>query len=230
MSLDEAGSSLIRHHVTFDTDHDFRTVRLSSADQLSDSFGLRHLVFREGIGSYRENIEHPELEYDVHDAHSVHFGTYDQRGDLVATARLVPAKPHPLPILDRCTIQDRYQHIFSDPAQVWEVSRLCRIGPSGHILLGAESGDTRRSLLISASMYMALFQGARSAGASYLVAIMKPSLARLLRLIPVNWIPIGPDVQFFGLRKPYAASVLGISGELQLHNPTLYRELERTGH
>lgn len=199
----------------FDRDTSFRTVRLNSPDQLGASFGLRHVVFREGIGSFTENIQHPELEYDVHDAHSIHFGTYDRHDNLVATARLVPAKPHPLPILNRCTIHDRYRHVFSDAGRVWEVSRLCRIQTCGSTPL-KEGGDSRRSLLISASLYMALFQGAQSAGASYLVAI-----------IPVNWIPVGPDIQFFGLRKPYAASVLGISGDLQLHNPRLYQEIAR---
>lgn len=211
--------------ITPDNRSRFTTVRLQSRTNLEDSFGLRHSVFRDKLGFFRDKIENPALEYDDYDAQAVHFGTYDRDETLVATARLIRAEPLQLPILGRCDIHYRYRHVFAAPERVWEISRLCRVGARGDSFTVEGKGRSRDDLLIGIEMYKALFLYARQRGADYLVAAMERPLARLLKAIPVNWVQIGPSTDYYGAVQPYACSVLAISGDIQLNNPGLYSEL-----
>jgi N-acyl-L-homoserine lactone synthetase len=193
----------------------YTTRQLVSHEMIGKVLELRHSVFCEKLGIIEARDQRESLEYDEYDAHATHFGTYDHGGRLVATVRMIRGGLLPLPIERLFKPEERYSHIFAEPERVWEVSRLCRIDGSDN--------DT----LLSAYVYKAAFLYARTRGADYLVAAMRRALPRLHKAIPINWVQIGPPAEHFGIRYPYACSMLTVSGDIQLHNPVLYSQLAR---
>ena len=68
----------------------FSTRRVQTSEELRAVFGLRYQVYCEERGFLPAERYPNRLESDEYDLHAAHFATFDQDGQVVAAARLVP--------------------------------------------------------------------------------------------------------------------------------------------
>lgn len=57
------------------------------------------------------------------------------------------------------------------------------------------------------SLFHGILAASREIGLTHWCALMEPSLTRLLAATGVNFVPFGPSVEAFGLRRPYVARI-----------------------
>lgn len=135
------------------------------------------------------------LEYDEFDARSRHVALWNRdNGELVGTVRMVmpntESMAHDFPMLHVC---DR-EYLDTLPLRsTVEISRFA-------------ISKTRRSSTSSALSRLGLVQGlvklSGELGMTHWCAVMEPSLLRLLRMTSINFVSVGPLVEYHGLRQP----------------------------
>ena len=60
---------------------------------------------------------------------------------------------------------------------------------------------------MTVGLFAAIVRMTRANDITHWYAVMEPALLRLLRLFGVRFVPIGPDVDYHGLRRPCLAEV-----------------------
>ncbi len=165
------------------------------------------------------------LERDAFDTRSDHYLIRHRRTGLyAATVRLVLPDPDdpqaPYPIEGHC----RLDTPVSDPGircHLAEISRFAvskdfkkRRGESGTLAgIGEQTKvyfeeDERRILPhITVGLFAAIVRMTRAHDITHWYGVMEPALLRLLRLFGIRFVPIGPDVDYHGLRRPCLAEV-----------------------
>ena len=184
--------------------------------------GFEH---QEDCESVIEDGQKVYLERDVFDSRSEHYLVRHHRTGLyAATVRLVLPDPKDpgasYPIEGHCQLEDP----VTDPnirRHLAEISRfavskefkkrrgergtLAGIGEQTHIYFGE---DERRILPhMTVGLFAAIVRMTRANDITHWYAVMEPALLRLLRLFGVRFVPIGPDVDYHGLRRPCLAEV-----------------------
>jgi N-acyl-L-homoserine lactone synthetase len=153
-------------------------------------------------------------EYDDFARHVV--VRWRHTGDVVGTVRLVlpkdPAGGDDYPI----------QHVC-DPALL----RGLPLATSGEVSRFALGKQMRGSSPSSSSLLrLALIQGAvrlsSEAGHTHWLAVMEPTLLRLLRATGIHFEPLGPLVDYHGLRQPAVAELVPTLARLAKEQPVLW--------
>lgn len=183
------------------------------------------------------------LESDEYDDCAIHFAAYTLNDDIIGTVRLV--QPHPgqeYPFESHCVPYPD----FVAPAResVAEVSRLVvkktyrrRRGDSmegisqdfvekGSIRTIKPNSSVRRdkrgnSPLLLLGMYREMYRYSRQNGIRYWYAAMERSLARSLEKMGFKFVPIGPQVDYYGPVTPHIADLDELIGRLQRENKFL---------
>jgi N-acyl-L-homoserine lactone synthetase len=137
-------------------------------------------------------------ESDEHDLHSIHFAAATDRGEVVATLRLVLDSPlgFPLERHEPGLLDDRPH---GERARTGEVSRL--------IIAPRYRPATIREPLILFGLFRHLYEESWRLGLVYLVAAMEGNLARLLRRLGFPFAPLGKPISYFGKVTLYGAAL-----------------------
>jgi N-acyl-L-homoserine lactone synthetase len=135
------------------------------------------------------------LEFDEFDKNSRHVALRNRHsGELVGTVRMVMpvsgGTEHRFPMLQVC--EPAHLDLLPVTSTV-EISRFAisksRRGPSA-------------SALLRLGLVQGLVRLSGELGLTHWCAVMEPSLLRLLRMTSINFVPVGPLVEYHGLRQP----------------------------
>jgi N-acyl-L-homoserine lactone synthetase len=135
-------------------------------------------------------------ESDEYDPHAIHFAAATDRGEVVATLRLVLDSPLRFP-LERHAAGLLDHRPRAERPRTGEVSRL--------IIAERYRAATIREPLILFGLFRHLYEEAWRMGLDYLVAAMEGRLARLLRRLGFPFVPLGEPISYFGEVTPYGA-------------------------
>ncbi len=135
-------------------------------------------------------------ESDEYDVHAIHFAAANERGELVATLRLVLDSPMGFP-LERHASALLAGRPRSERPRTGEVSRL--------IIAPRYRTATIREPLILFGLFRHLYEESWRLGLDYLVAAMEGGLARLLRRLGFPFVALGEPISYFGEVTPYGA-------------------------
>lgn len=184
-----------------------------------------------------------ELEMDEYDDCSIHFAAYTLSNDIVGTVRLVqPAPGQVYPFETHCAAFPEFTYPARENAA--EISRLVvkkthrrRRGDSMEGISAdfMEKGSTKsiqprptvrrdkrgNSPLLLLGMYRELYRYSRQNGIRYWYAAMERSLARSLEKMGFKFVPIGPQVDYYGPVTPFVADLDELIGRLQNENKFL---------
>jgi len=135
-------------------------------------------------------------ESDEYDLHAIHFAAATERGEVVATLRLVLASPLGFPL-------ERHAPGLLDGRPPGERSRTGEV--SRLIIAPRYRTATIREPLILFGLFRHLYEEAWRLGLDYLVAAMEGKLARLLRRLGFPFVPLGDPISYYGEVTPYGA-------------------------
>ena len=192
---------------------------------LREAYQLRHQVYcvERGFEEGQDGIERDE--YDDFARHAV--VRWRQTGEVVGTVRLIlpqtPVRGDEFPIYRLC-----------DPG-LFEGLPLATMGEASRFALAKQ--NTRQVRSISPASFsllrLALIQGAvrlsAEAGHTHWLAVMEPTLLRLLRATGVYFEPLGPRVEYHGLRQPAVAELVPMLSRLAEEQPVVWDFLTQGG-
>lgn len=222
-------------------------VRQASTPALADeAFRLRYQVYC--IENPFENAaEHVDgLERDEFDAHSEHtLLIHRLTGQTVGAVRLVLPRPG---ALDRSF---PIQQVCSDPL-LWdpeafpletmgELSRFALskevrrrstdgfYGVSVRAAAPSEAGERRSAPPLRLGLMQGIVRMSAEVGLTHWCAVMEPSLLRILRSTAIHFEPIGPLVNFHGVRQPCYGDIRMILTRLRRAQPEVWDLLTEGG-
>ena len=190
---------------------------VSTPDLLRQAYQLRYQVYcvERGFLAGQNGIECDE--YDAFARHAV--VRWRQTNAVVGTVQLVlpkiPPEEHDFPIQRIC--DDALLRRFPRATR-GEVSRFALTKVLPKQVQGVSSAF---SLL-----RLALIQGAirlsAEAGHTHWLAVMEPTLLRLLRVTGLHFEPLGPLVEHHGLRQPAVAELVPTLTRLAIERPVVW--------
>jgi N-acyl amino acid synthase of PEP-CTERM/exosortase system len=237
--------------VRFFDDH-FEIVSADTPELIQEAYRLRFNFLSEELREPGyEAWRFPDgLEIDAFDEHSVQcLVRYKPTSVWAGSVRLVLAKPGaleaPLPVeiaAGSRLSSDRINGL--DRAHLAEISRLILSEPfrHRHEQASADSLDSndgsqphtsildRRHVqlpllgLLAATIHLTV-----SNDVSEWLAAMEPSLARLLKTLGIEFIPIGPEISYHGTRRPYFGNVQQVMKTLRRRKPRIWEILSDGG-
>lgn len=206
---------------------------------------LRFEVYCKECKYLEENEFDDGREVDEYEGRSIHVAAHSLGGELVGTVRLILAKEgERYPFEDHCAVFPDF--VFPPREECGEVSRLIvkksfrrRPGDSlqgvskefqekGHagVIAPAEKpkGDKKRgspSPQIMLGMYRELFRYSRKNGINYWYAAMEKGLAGLLDRMGFHFVPVGPEMDYYGPVTSYIGDLRLLSTDLRKANSFL---------
>jgi len=200
---------------------------------MKEIFRLRYQVYCLECG-FESPEDHPEkMELDEYDEYSCHFcATVEGTGEVIGTARIILPSPIGFPIERHCQFDSDRPQI--NPAYIGEISRLAiskdfrrrEIDKMLYSQKDVNLSEVRSVYLerrrfesfIVAGLYQCIYHESRNQGLTHWYAVMVKGLWSLLRRWGVFWLPIGPEVDYHGLRAPYLAKIAEVEQQM---NPRL---------
>ena len=220
----------------------FQAVRADTPELVRRALRVRYHVY-----CMENGFENPEdhvggLETDGYDAHSVH-SLLLHRGRTVGTVRLILARPD---APERSfALQKLVAPEFRNGGSVFplystaEVSRFCI---SKQLLRGAgidangergsihsEPFDPRNAPLMRLGLIQSLFRMSAQHGITHWCAAMEPQLLRMLAAMAIRFQPIGPPVEYHGLRQPCYCDVGAVLRAVRRERPSYWEILTDGG-
>ncbi len=205
----------------------FRVVTADTAELRNESFRLRHRVYCVEHG-FLDALDHPDgHERDEYDAHALHaLLQHQESGRFIGTVRLVLPRPfadrYAMPMADLCG-DPRFQSGRLLPrTSTAEVSRFAISQELRRELIagGGSCAQQRRiAMNLTLGLMTGIFKLSIAAGITHLCAVMDPALLRLLARQGIGFAPLGPLVEYHGLRQPAYATVRRIVDELRETHP-----------
>jgi N-acyl amino acid synthase of PEP-CTERM/exosortase system len=188
--------------------------------------------------NYLPAADYPDgLEGDPHDAASQHFCALDLREELAGYVRLVPADAQGrFPFQAHCP--DLFDSVtLPPPRQSGEISRLMvqvqYRRRRGDTLAGTTLTDDhpaapqqeRRndSPQILLAMFRQMYASSVTGDIRYWYAAMERPLARALKQLGFDFLPIGPATDYYGPVAPYLADLRELETKVGQVNPELLR-------
>lgn len=194
--------------------------RATYAVQLADTPSLIREVFRLRHQVYcLERGYEPDkggLETDEFDGHARHAVVCNRRnGEIVGTVRLilpVAARARGLPIQQVCPPQLLAGLPVATTAEVsrFAVSRKRR------------DCNTAADPLLRLGLVQGLVRMSHTFGITHWCAVMERSLLRLLRTTAIHFSPIGPCVEFHGIRQPSVAHIGDLLARMEREQPAIW--------
>jgi N-acyl amino acid synthase of PEP-CTERM/exosortase system len=203
-------------------DRYFEVVPALTPALLDQVYALRYQVYCVEH-SFEDPAKHPTgRETDCHDPFSQHVAVvYRPSGEVVGTGRLISRSGGAVPYLPLLSLlgQDAQAELRHYPLDhMAEISRYVvsksfrrRKGEAEFPDVGYSPLDAETSRRLMPHLTLGLIRGLLQLGVSrhvlYFSACMRPALLRLLRQLGLEFKPIGPLVNYHGLRQPCVASV-----------------------
>jgi N-acyl amino acid synthase of PEP-CTERM/exosortase system len=194
----------------------FRVTPATTPALQDQAYRLRYQVYC-CEHSYENPAEHPrQREIDDYDDRSVHSLLVDRTsGTTVGTVRLIFSDKDSwttsFPIQKVCShplLADRKLHLTAAAAEIsrFAISKAYR---NNTIAISTGMAADRAHMIpcITLGLFKATVQMSFEHGISDWFAVMEPSLLRLLSRFGIYFKPIGPLVDYHGLRQPCHANV-----------------------
>ena len=162
------------------------------------------------------------LEYDEYDQCSRHVALWSRAsGELVGTVRMVMpvagGADHDFPMLHVC------DPMLLDPLPVATTVEISRFAISKTRRTGSASALSRLGLI------QGLVQVSAELGLTHWCAVMEPSLLRLLRMTSINFISVGPLVEYHGLRQSCYNDIGDLLDGVAEGRPDIWNYLTKDG-
>ena len=196
-----------------------------SDTRMEEIFRLRFKVYCQECG-YEDACDYLSgLETDLFDSVSTHFATTEgDSGRVVGTARIIRSSEFGFPALNhfdvdknllpkvpenqlgeisRLAISKEYRRRMVDKAIYSDDSNVVSF------LDAKEKRDWRKRFEIElvTGLYHCIYEESLRLGLTHLYAVMAEGLHSLLRRWGLVWKPIGPALDYHGVRRPYVASI-----------------------
>ena len=163
-----------------------------------ECFRLRHQVYC--LEKQYEEVTGDE-ETDPYDGYARHILLrHRESGDSVGTVRIIPASP--FIGLDGVPMSKACAPGLLRPFPAETTGEISRFALSKTRRLNCGAGTMTRLGLIQG-----FFRLTKEMNLTHWVAIMEPSLMRLLRTDGVDFSPVGPLVEYHGLRQPAVCDI-----------------------
>jgi len=219
MSISNIGDSVAR------LNDDVAVELVTTSADLRAAHRLRYQVYclERGFLPGQDGIERDE--FDDHSRHAI--VRWRQTGGIVGTVRLVlpkqPASGDDFPI----------QHVC-DPIFLRGIPRTTTGEVSRFALAKQQMKQVRSSGAETSSLLrLALLRGAlwlsAEAGHTHWLAVMQPTLLRLLRTNGLHFQPLGPMVEYHGMRQPVVADLVPMLARVAREQPAVWNYLTRGG-
>lgn len=221
---------------------DFRII--DDTRYLRDSYALRYEVY-----CNEQHFLAPEdypsgLEIDAFDDDAIHVGAINREGGLVGTVRLVLPSARGFPFYEHCELFGEYKDLAKPDNPILqstaEISRLAvsksyrrRANDGLYDLSSPEDIETgcesealhrRRRPEIILGLYKAMYQASKRRGITHWFAAMEKTLLRLLYRYQFGFIPIGPEVDYYGPVTAYLAEIAHIENGIRRRCPDMFAE------
>jgi len=197
--------------------------------------------------AFENPADHPDArEMDKFDRHSVHsLLVHRPTGQAMGTVRLI--LPHRDAPEESFAIHQLIEHsaleACSIPIQATaEVSRFSISKQfsrtKADMLYGFEDADLsaernsierRTGPLMSLGLIQTLVRMSAQHGITYWCAVMEPKLLRMLAAMAIHFRPIGPPVEYHGLRQPCYCHVGTVLDRVKRERPTFWQVLTDVG-
>ena len=210
----------------------FETVTATTREQIRDAQRIRYQVY-----CIEKSLEAPNgdaIESDGFDAHAVHGLLFSKAaGKALGTVRLV------LPV--HTDIQNSFptQSALRGAAlrkfnglplhAAAEVSRFSISRQMRRTNLSASNESGESGPLMRLGLIQALVRMSVEFGVEYWCAIMEPTLLRMLAAMAIRFEPIGPLVEFHGLRQPCYCHLPDVLEAVRRERPTFWSVLTEGG-
>ncbi len=210
---------------------------------INDVYKLRYKVYCDEWG-FEKPQDHPGgLEFDEYDAHSVHIGAFlKENGLLVGTVRIILDSELGFPIEKHCIIDADMSCV--ERQRIGEISRLAvskeyRRRVFDKLLYNddytLEEIDFNRQIferrkydfLIVMGLYICMYKESVALGLTHWYAVMAKGLCNRLKCMDILFKPIGPVIDYHGLRIPYIASITDIIEKISSGKASHFEEYEK---
>jgi N-acyl amino acid synthase of PEP-CTERM/exosortase system len=216
----------------------------SEQNFLDSIFALRYEVYCKER-CFLASEDYPEQqEEDIYDPYSIHMGGMHNSGQMVVTARLILPSEKGFPLMEHCQLFPEYQHVI-DPDHLAkhpaaEISRLAMsksfrrrkgdgdygastdpdppTGPAGALL-------RRQQPAVVIGIFKVIYHTSKRRGITHWFAAMEKSLLRLLHRFSIDFVPIGPELDYYGPVTPYVADIAEMEKAVFTNFPALYDEM-----
>lgn len=226
----------------------FDIVRADTPTLLEQAYRIRYQVYCkeqkfEDPANFNEEREHDE--YDERSVHSLLFDRFSST--YVGTVRIIlPLEHSPENSLPIQNLNINHALAASNVQHIWKATEISRFSISKHLrrrtLLEShppmtikhreEGGISEKQLLMShitLGLVKATVQMSVEHGIFDLFAVMEPSLIRLLSRFSIYFNPIGPLVEYHGMRQPCYANVYALEEHVRRERPDIWEMLTDGG-
>jgi N-acyl amino acid synthase of PEP-CTERM/exosortase system len=163
--------------------------------------------------------DYPEgIERDAYDDHAVHFGAFDEGGQIIGAVRLILPSSEKFLIEERCGAFPFNQDLPSRSLHA-EISRMTISKEFRSSLASKNAADDKLGSYIRKVSPLAMglchlmYEECQERGIAYCLALMEKPLALLLKLNGFNFKPIGPPIDFYGPVTPYILFVRNLTDQ-----------------
>ena len=191
-----------------------------SAELIQEAYCLRHQVYclergyEPGTGG---------LETDMFDAHSSHAVVREREdGRVVGTVRLIlpiTGARRSLPTQQLCSPG------LLDGLPLETTAEVSRFAVSKE----RRGSDAMADSLLRLSLVQGAVRMSRDHGVTHWCAVMERSLLRLLRTTAIHFSPVGPLVEYHGLRQPAVAGLGAMLARMEQEQPNLWHFITGSG-
>jgi N-acyl amino acid synthase of PEP-CTERM/exosortase system len=223
----------------------FDVVAADSPELRDRAYRLRYQVYCRERG-YEDSSAFPDQHetdlYDGRAVHSVIISRYDD--SVLGTVRLVlpdASKPEAsFPMQDLCRhsrLSRTLRRSLSTTAEIsrFAISKAARKLPAG--TAGTAKGRVRQSdekagiaqPSIVLGLMRAIFRMSRAQGITEWLAVMEPSLLRHLSRFAIYFQPVGPLVEYHGLRQPSQANLHILLARMRKERPDVWAYITYEG-
>ncbi len=198
---------------------------VDTPDALREAYQLRWQVY---CVERRFLVGQNGIEYDEYDDFARHAVVrWRPTGEVVGTVRLVLPKTPPggndFPL----------QHVC-DPAVLHGLPRatmgeLSRFSLAKQLTRQVRCMSAQTSSLLRLALLRAAVWLSAEAGHTHLLAVMEPTLLRLLRASGIHMVPLGPLVDYHGLRQPVVADLVPTLARVGHEQPAVWEYMTQCG-
>ncbi|MGR8999984.1 MAG: PEP-CTERM/exosortase system-associated acyltransferase [Gammaproteobacteria bacterium] len=203
----------------------FEMVPAISDELKNEVYKLRYQVYCVENGNktgFKNPVELPEgVEFDEYDSHSSHYLIRHRKlGIFMATTRLIlldprnQEKPFPFEIHSRIEnvnlVRDISRHKMAELSRFCVSKEFRRRKNEQHLLttndadskVGFLQYEQRSSSYLTLALFACAIKMSSENDIHYWYALMEPALKRLVSALGINFVGIGPLVNFYGTRQP----------------------------
>jgi N-acyl amino acid synthase of PEP-CTERM/exosortase system len=142
------------------------------------------------------------IEQDEFDEFATHLAISGSENEILGTARLVHASELGFPLQRYCAADLPAELLL----RTGEVSRLAVLRAASQ-RYSQPTSPRHKTRDVALRLYQTIYAVAKQTGLTHLIAAMEPSLVRICGFFDIPWIPIGPEVDYGGLVRPYLLSL-----------------------